>query len=137
MTVDTVTPFLCKLAERGKLDAAQRDIADVLRSGIQSRQASQTDIHGARFKARDTNGYLRNDYQRQRQHMPLFPFLTRDAYLRADFAANQVQVGFNGRAATLAAANNAGQGAPRRELVGFSAKDLQAVQGIIAQHLQQ
>lgn len=137
MTIDTATPFLRKLAEQGKLDAAQREIAEVLRQGIQSRQARQTDIHGARFKLRDTNGYPRNDYQRQRQTMPLFPFLTRDAHLRADFAADRVQVGFNGRAAQLAAANNAGAGAPRRELVGFSEPDLQAVQRIIAQHLQQ
>ena len=137
VTIDTVTPFLRHLAERGKLDAAHREIADVLRHGIQSRQASQTDIHGTRFKRRDTDGYPRNDYQRQRQSMPLFPFLTRDAHLRSAFAAPQVQVGFVGRAATLAAANNAGAGAPRRELVGFSEPDLQAVQRIIAKHLQQ
>ena len=136
MTVDTVTPFLRKLAERGKLDAAQRDITKALRSGIQHRQAAQVDIHGSRFKSR-AKGHPRNDYQRTRQHLPLFPFLTRDAFLHADFAQDQVQVGFSGMAARLAAANNVGSGAPRREFMGFSAEDLQAIKHIIALNLQQ
>ncbi len=137
MAIDTVTPFLRKLAEAGKLEAAQREIAEILKAGLQSRQASQTDIHGAAFAPRDRDSYPKNDYQRQRLTMPLFPFLTRDAYLRADFTPDRVQVGFNGRSAALATWNNTGRGAPRRELVGFSDADLKAVRGIIAKHLQQ
>ena len=137
MTVDTITPFLRKLAASGKLAAARREMADVLRHGIQLRQSRQTDIHGARFKPRDTYGYPRNDYQRNRQHMPLFPYLTRDAYLQADFSADQVKVGFSGRSAQMAAANNIGKGAPTRELVGFADADVQAVQAVIDKHLQQ
>lgn len=134
---DSVTPFLNKLGDPAKLATAQREIAKALRGGLQQRQEQQVDIHGSRLQPRDTSGWPRNDYQRERQHMPLFPFLTRDAYLHDEFAPDRVRVGFEGMAAVMAGRNNAGLDAPRREIVGFSDADLKAVRDILDRHIQQ
>lgn len=129
VVIDQFTPYLKKLSQRN-LRRLQRDIAVSLQTNMQERQREQRDIHGNALAPRDTEYWAANPYQEHRRHMPLFPHLMRN--VRAEFSGDRLRVGFTGRAGELAALNNTGRDAPKREVVGFSRADLQAV----ADHIQ-
>lgn len=126
---DQVTPVLKKLS-RLQLKRLKHDIAHTLIESAQQRQREQKDIHGSKLKKRAPTR-PENDYQRLRQHQPLFPFLFRDENLKVAFDNERLSVGFTGRNARYMQRNNAGVDAPKREIFGFSERDLKMIDQII------
>lgn len=139
-------PLIAKLSPQGRRLLARTIAADLRRSQAK-RIAAQQEPDGQAFAARKSPPTLRGRKGKIRKRQAaMFKKLRTARYLKIDANANEISVGFKGRAARIARVHQEGlddKPSPnarmvryaRRQLLGFSAEDREMVRNRLLEHL--
>ncbi len=143
--LETWAAVLLERLEPGERSKLARRIGQELRRSQQKRVMAQENPDGSKFAPRKLRN-LRGKQGRVKRKLAMFKKLRTASYLKVRGDSNAVSVGFTGRIARIARVHQYGlkdraeRGAPdvsyeQREVLGFSATDLDLIRDAILGHV--